>query len=110
MSDGGPSSLIAWIDAMLGGAATTIIAALTMRLIYHNQEVRRNRRRMFGVELLWEAPIAVGMALMGDALSSHLGLSHSVAIGVVGVMSWLGPVGAQTLLDRWLLRNIGGDK
>lgn len=109
MTEPTPSGIIAWMDAMLGGAATTLIAAITMRMIYHNQEVRKHRRPMIGIELLFEAPIAVGMALIGDALAGYLDLSHAASIGVVAVLSFMGPRGAQSMVDRWVSGKIGGD-
>ena len=102
MSDEFGSGLITWLDAMLGGAATTVVAAVVARLAYHGQQVRQQSRRIFGVELLFELPIAIGMALVGDALASYLSVSHTASIGVVAALAYLGPRGAQALLDRWL--------
>ncbi len=102
--------LIAWMDAILGGAATTIVTAVVTRLAFHGQQVRKRERPLVGIELLFEPPIAVSMALAGDALSDYLGLSHHVAIGVVAVLAWVGPRGAQAMLDRWIVGKIGGGK
>lgn len=107
MSDQFPGGIIAWLDAMVGGAATALISAVTMRLIYHTQEVRKHRRPFFGIELLFEPPVAVGMAILGDSLGDWLGLSHAATIGVIGVLAWIGPRGAQELLDRWVKGKMG---
>ena len=106
MDDQTGGSLISALDAMFGGAATSMIAAIIGRLAYHASEVRKGRRQRFlGIELLWEAPIAVGMALVGESLSDFFELGHNVSIGVVAVLAYLGPRGAQSLADAWLKRS-----
>ena len=87
MSDGLGTGLIAYLDAMFGGAATTIVAAVAARIVYHGQEVRSRNRRLFGEELIFEPPIAVGMALVGDALAGYMAWSHDVSVGVVAVLA-----------------------
>lgn len=93
------------IDAMqnlIGGAATAIIAALTGRAMWHAQEVRAKRRPIVSMDLLWEVPLAIGMALIGDALGEYLSLSREVGVGLIAVLSYLGPRGAGAIIERWL--------
>ena len=71
MNDGG---FIDTINALFGGAVTTLIGAFTGRLMYHSGEVKLGNRRFFGKELLWEIPVAVGMALIGEAAARYIGL------------------------------------
>jgi predicted benzoate:H+ symporter BenE len=108
MADDPVTGLISYLDAMMGGAATTILAAVAARIAVHGQEVRKRTRQMVGMELIFEPPIAVGMALVGDSLAGYMGWSHHVSVGVVAVLAYLGPRGAQVMLDRWLGAKIGG--
>ena len=101
MSD---SSFIDMINNLFGGAITTLIGAFTGRLMYHSGEVKLGKRRFFGKELLWEIPVAVGMALIGDAAAAYFGLTQPVSTGFVATLAYLGPRGAETLLAAWLSR------
>jgi hypothetical protein len=92
------------IDRVFGGALTTLIGAFTGRLMYHSGEVKLGRRRFFGRELLWEIPVAVGMALIGEAAASHIGLTQPVSTGFVATLAYLGPRGVEALLAAWLCR------
>lgn len=67
------SSLIELLNAWFGGAATTMIGAMVGRLMWHTNEVRKMRRKFFGKELLWEMPIAVGMAFIGEVFGVVVG-------------------------------------
>lgn len=95
-------SFIEIINSVFGGAITTLIGAFTGRLMYHSGEVKLGRRRFFGKELLWEIPVAVGMALIGDAAASYMGLTQPVSTGFVATLAYLGPRGAETLFAAWL--------
>ena len=81
MNDGG---FIDMINSFFGGAVTTLIGAFTGRLMWHSGEVKLGNRRFFGKELLWEIPVAVGMALIGEAAARYIGLSQPVSTG----LSW----------------------
>lgn len=100
--DGG--GLIAALNGLFGGAATTLLAATIGRLAYHSTEVRKLRRRLFGPELLWEIPVAIGMAIVGEALSAYLGLPPTVRTGVIAVLAFLGPRGTEVLIENWITR------
>ncbi|WP_444452579.1 phage holin family protein [Rhodobacter capsulatus] len=92
--------LVEVIDALWGGAITTLAAALAGRLMWHSTEVRARRRRFFGRELLWELPVAIGMAIIGEAVAAYFGLSRTVTTGVIASLSYLGPRGAEALLRQ----------
>ncbi len=101
MNDGG---FIDMINSFFGGAVTTLIGAFTGRLMWHSGEVKLGNRRFFGKELLWEIPVAVGMALIGEAVARYIGLSQPVSTGFVATLAYLGPRGAEALLAAWLCR------
>lgn len=99
-------SLSALIEAWGGGALLTIASALLGRLMWHLQEVRKLRRRFLGIELLWELPTAVGMALIGEGLASWLGFGQPAYTAVIASLAYLGPRGAEVLFMRWFSRKM----
>ncbi|SOC22123.1 phage holin family protein [Rhodobacter maris] len=92
--------LIEVADALFGGAMTTAAAAIAGRLMWHSAQVRSGRRRFFGRELFWELPIAIGMAIIGEAVAAYFELDRTVSTGVVASLAYLGPRGAEALLTR----------
>jgi hypothetical protein len=101
MTDG---SFIETINSFFGGALTTLIGAFTGRLMYHSGEVKLGRRHFFGKELLWEIPVAIGMAIIGEAVATYLGLTQPVSTGLVATLAYLGPRGAEAVICAWLGR------
>lgn len=97
------TGLIGAAQAMLGGAATSLVAAGLGRLVYHGHEVRAGRRSLFGWHFVWEVPTAVVMAIVAESVSGYLGLSPQTTTGVVAVLSYLGPRGAQAMGERLFL-------
>jgi hypothetical protein len=97
----GPHGLIDAIDQVMGGALTSLAGALAGRFMWHSGEVKLGKRNFFGKELLWEIPVAVGMALIGEALASYLELQQPVSTGLVAALAYLGPRGAEALLSSW---------
>ena len=97
-------SFIEMMDRLFGGAVTTLIGAFTGRLMYHSGEVKLGKRRFFGKELLWEIPIAIGMAIIGEAVASYLALGQPMSTGLVATLAYLGPRGTEALLSAWLCR------
>lgn len=96
------NSFIEMINNLFGGAITTLIGALVGRLMWHSGEVKLGKRKFFGRELLWEIPVAVGMAMIGDAAATYIGLTQPVSTGFVATLAYLGPRGAETLIATWL--------
>ena len=94
------TSLVGALQALFGGAATTLFAAALGRLVYHGNEVRAGRRAVIGWHLFWEVPTAVVMALVAESLASYAGLSPQVTTGVVAVLAYLGPRGAREVVER----------
>jgi hypothetical protein len=96
--------LIETFHRILGGAATAILAAFLGRAMYHAGEVRAGRRAALSWGLLWELPLLFGMALIGDAVGSYAAASREVTIGLISVLSYLGPKGAGALFEKWASR------
>lgn len=92
------------LNGLFGGTVTTLIGALTGRLMYHSGQVKLGRRKFFGKELLWEIPIAIGMAIIGEAVASYLALGQPMSTGLVATLAYLGPRGTEALLSAWLCR------
>ena len=92
------------LNSLFGGTVTTLIGAFTGRLMYHSGEVKLGRRRFFGKEILWEIPIAIGMAIIGEAIASYFALGQPVRTGLVATLAYLGPRGAEALLCAWIGR------
>ena len=97
-------SFLETLNGLFGGTLTTLIGAFTGRLMWHSGEVKLGNRRFFGKELLWEIPVAVGMALIGEAAARYIGLSQPVSTGFVATLAYLGPRGAEAMLAAWLCR------
>lgn len=94
-------SLADLLQAWFGGAGTTLIGAAIGRAMWHVSEARKARRRFFGPELIWELPIAFGMALIGDGLAGYLAMGQPMQTGLVAALAYLGPRGAEVLLTKW---------
>jgi len=95
------------LSAWFGGAGTTLIGAALGRAMWHISEARKANRRFFGPELIWELPIAVGMAIIGEGLASYFDLSHPTSTGLVAALAYLGPRGAEVLFMRWFGKKTG---
>lgn len=95
------SSLFGLLDSIGGGALTTFLGAFIGRLMWHSSEVRKMRRKFWSRELLLEAPIVCGMALMGEGAAAWFGIDGPTKALVIGGLSWLGPRGMEALFMRW---------
>ncbi|MFC3568420.1 phage holin family protein [Paracoccus sp. TOH] len=93
--------LIEAMNKLFGGAATTLLAAFSGRLMYHAGEVRAKRRPIWSRDLAWELPTCIGMAMVGDGLADYLALTDTQSVALVAVLSYLGPRGAGAVLERW---------
>jgi len=92
------------IDALhkfLGGAGTALVSAAVGRLMWHAGEARAGRRPAFGLFLVWEVPMAIGMALIGDGAGEYLDLTDSQTVALIAVLSYLGPRGICAGVERW---------
>lgn len=96
-----------WMDAARAAAendhvrrdAVLFGGALLARLLVHHRLVSLHRRpRFWGRDLLWEVPTAVAMAFVGHGAAAVLDMEGAAALGLVGVMSFLGPRGLEALL------------
>ena len=95
------------LNAWGGGAGATLFGALIGRAMWHVSEARKARRRFFGTELLWELPIAVGMALIGEGLAAWLALGQPASTGLIAALAYLGPRGAEVLFMKWFGARVG---
>lgn len=95
-------SIIEALNSLFGGTITTLVGAFTGRLMWHSGEVKLGKRKFFGKELLWEIPVAIGMAIIGEAAASYLGITQPVSTGLVATLAYLGPRGAEAVLTTWL--------
>jgi hypothetical protein len=57
--------------------------------------------------VLWELPIAFGMALIGEGISTYLELSHPIGTALVAALAYFGPRGAEVLFLWWFRVKIG---
>ena len=89
------------LASWFGGAGTTMIGALLGRAMWHVSEARKARRKFLGAELVWELPIAIGMAIIGEGLATYLALNHPTSTGLVAALAYLGPRGAEVLFMKW---------
>ncbi len=95
------TSLTEMLNAWGGGAFTTLFGAIMGRAMWHTSEARKGKRRFFGPELLWELPIAIGMALIGEGAASWLNISQPASTGLIAALAYLGPRGAEVLFLKW---------
>lgn len=95
-------TIVEALQNMFGGAATTIIGAVMGRLMYHTSEVRKQNRKFFGWELLWELPVAFGMGMIGEGSSSYLDLDPTATVALIVALAYLGPRGIEVVLAKWV--------
>jgi hypothetical protein len=72
-------------------------------------EARKGRRKLFGIEILYELPIGIGMAVIGDGLAGWLGLQQTATLALVAALSYLGPSGSEVMLSKWYGKKIVGE-
>jgi len=89
------------LDALLGGAVTTLVAGMSGRIMYHTLEVKKKSRKFFGTELLWEIPTAVGMAMIAESLLIYLNVGESVRTGAIAAIAFLGPRVIEDLFAKY---------
>ena len=94
-----PTGLNGFLQALIGGAGTTLVASLLGRLVYLRESARKGRR-VLSWNLLWEVPLIVAMGRLGESISSWLDLNNHTSTGVVAVLAYLGPKGAEELIEK----------
>ncbi|WP_085595922.1 phage holin family protein [Thalassospira sp. MCCC 1A01428] len=90
-----------WISAVRGWGGALGIAMIA-RLLWHQRLVRLGQRRFWSWELLWEVPTAAFSAIVGAGIAAYLSLDGDQSLAVIGICGWLGPRGAEALVDRIL--------
>ena len=100
--------LVAMITAKYGSAAMAMIAALMGRLTYHAQEVQAGRRKVFGFVLLLEPVLVIALSILGEGVTSYLGLTpgSAQAAASIGIIAFYGPRGTEKLV-RAILKGVG---
>lgn len=96
-----PATISEALEALFGGAVTTLIAGVTGRVLYHMMEVKRSTRKMFGKELMWEMPTAVGMALIAESVVIKVGVDGSMKTGAIAAIAFLGPRVIEEMWSKW---------
>ncbi|NTF92608.1 phage holin family protein [Rhizobium rhizogenes] len=102
------NSLYEMLNAWGGGALATIIGALLGRVMWHSSEAGKGHRKFFGAELLWEIPVAFGMAFIGEGVASYLNVGPPATTGLIAALAYLGPRGTEVLFQKWFSRRIVG--
>lgn len=78
------------------------MAALIGRITYHIGLVQRGVRRLLGIHLLLELPVAIFMGFVGSGLAEWLSLPPKSSIGLVAALSYLGPNAIEYIIAQWL--------
>lgn len=88
-----------WLTKILGSTAMMLfLAAYLGRFVYHLEQVRRRRRRLLSLDVLFDVPIAAGMGLLGAGLGEYLSLAQLGTAATAGVLGYVGPRGAEAML------------
>lgn len=104
-----PKHRSAWaLGTLSAGAFTTIIASLFGRFMWHGNEARKGRRKFFGIELFWELPVALGMAVIGESAAAYADLGQPASTGLIALLAYLGPRGVEALFHKWFDRRMAG--
>lgn len=86
------------------GWMAVVLAAVSGRMMAHARAVQDGHRRFWGQHLLWEMPIAIGMAYIAAGAGEWLGVTDNPLLAVVAAASYLGPASVDALLMRILER------
>jgi hypothetical protein len=82
-------------------AAWTILWALIGRAIAHARAVQMGHRRLMSINLIWEIPIAIGMARIGVAAADFVGMNtSSIRDSIVITVAYLGPRLLETIFAK----------
>ncbi len=87
-------------------AVFSFCAALLARIIFHINEVRKNKRSFWSKHLFYELPIALCMGFVADGVNVYFGLEGQPAVAVIVVLSYLGPRGTEVLAQRFFTKAV----
>lgn len=100
-----PHSLLEFLEAWIGAAGTSLLASAAGRLTYYATKVPPHP--WLWREMAWEIPIAVSMAIIGEAVAAQLGASRPVSTGIVAALAYVGPR-ETTRFAQWVMSKLGG--
>jgi len=80
--------LWAWVA---GFGASALAAAMGGRLAWHTRLAQKGERKFFSKELAYELPLVFFGFYVGAAAAKEMGFEGQSALGVVAVISYLGP-------------------
>lgn len=99
------NGLIQTLQEHIGHATTIIIGATVGRLMYYS-----GRREAIGWEVLYELPIAIGFAFIGESIGIYLELSETTIVGLIAALAYIGPRGIDVLFKRLVDKFINKSK
>ena len=103
------NGLIQTLQDIIGHAGIAIISAAMGRMMYYSV-----RKEKVGYEILYELPIAIGFAFVGESIGVYLELQQSVVVGLIAVLSYIGPRGIDStfklLVDKFIGKTKSNDK
>lgn len=78
--------------------------AVSGRVLYHTEMVKKGRRRFWSWRLLLELPTAVGMGVIAYGGCALVNITGDGQAAIIAVASYLGPHGVNELWALWLER------
>ncbi len=98
-------SLADVLNQSFGPLAASLFGSITGRMMYHTGEVKKKRRKFFGIDLVWEIPVVLGMWWIGLGIASYFSLSEEAAAGLIVALAYLGPRGITAGVLAWFNRS-----
>lgn len=97
-------------QAAYSGAVTFCLAWIG-RMTWHVRQVQKRQRKFWSAHLLWEVPTALAIGFVADGITDYFALHGKAAIGVIIMVSYLGPAGVESIILRLVDRNsLSGEK
>jgi Na+/glutamate symporter len=93
-----------WLERLITGFGTALSAAWVGRMMWHIRAVQMGKRKFWSLHLLWEVPVAIGMALIADGIAEWIGLTGKTTIALIAAVSYLGPHGIEAAMSKLLDR------
>jgi len=69
--------------------------------------VLSDEKKFLGIEMLYELPIAINMAVIGDGLPGWLDLQQTATLSLVAALFYLGPRGLEVVVSKWSGKIVG---